>query len=75
MNPLFTVMNGQPNMMQAVQQLKQNPMQMLLQKRLNVPGNLMNNPSAILQHLLSTGQVSQSQINAAYNAAQRLGLK
>lgn len=42
MNPLFTVMNGQPNMMQAVQQLKQNPMQMLLQKRLNVPIEVQN---------------------------------
>lgn len=75
MNPLFSVMGGQPNIMQAVQQLKQNPMAMLLQKRLNVPNNLMNNPNAILQHLISTHQVSQSQINAAYNAAQSLGIK
>lgn len=75
MNPLFSAMNNQPNIMQAAQQLKRNPVQMLLQKKLNVPGNIMNNPSAIIQHLLSTGQISQSQLNSAYSAAQRLGIK
>ena len=51
------------NMMQMLMQLKSNPMAVLGQ-RFNLPQN-MNDPNAILQHLLNTGQVSQSQVNQA----------
>lgn len=53
----------QNNMMQMLMQLKSNPMAVLGQ-RFNLPQN-MNDPNAILQHLLNTGQVSQSQVNQA----------
>ena len=58
------------NIMQMVNQFKANPMQMLLQRRLNVPQNIVNDPNAILNHLLQTGQVSQEQVNRAYQTAQ-----
>ena len=45
------------------QQFRQNPMAMLSQKY-NIPQNL-NDPNEIIQHLLNTGQVSQSQVNQA----------
>jgi hypothetical protein len=35
----------------------------------------MNDPNAIIQHLVQTGQVSQEKVNAAFQQAQRLGLK
>lgn len=45
------------------QRLRQNPLQML-NKRFNIPQNVnLNDPNAILQHLMNTGQVSQNQIN------------
>ena len=47
------------------QQFKQNPMQML-SKRFNIPQNL-NNPNDIVQHLLNTGQVTQTQVNQVMN--------
>lgn len=56
------------NPMQMLAQFKQNPMQFFIQHKLNVPQNLMNDPQAILNHLLQTGQVNQSQVNAAYQA-------
>lgn len=60
------------NIMGMLQQLKANPMQMLLQKRMSVPQGIpMNDPQAILNHLLQTGQVSQQQVNQAYQMAQR----
>lgn len=62
-------MNNMANPMQMLMQFKANPMQFLLQRRLNVPQNLVNDPTAILNHLLSTGQVSQEQVNRAYQAA------
>lgn len=54
------------NMMQMLQSFKANPMQMLMQRRLNVPPNMANDPNAIVNHLLQTGQISQAQLNAAY---------
>ena len=62
-------MNNQ--MLQMLQQLKQNPMQFILQQRLNIPQNIANDPNAILQHLLQTGQVDQTRVNQAYQMAQR----
>lgn len=58
--------NSMNGIMQMLQQFKQNPMQMLLQRRLNVPQNVMNDPNAILNYLVQSGQVSQQQINSAY---------
>ena len=67
-NPLFSA-----NIMQMLQSFKANPMQMLMQRRMNVPQNIANDPNAILQHLVQTGQVSQQQVNNAYQMAQRFG--
>lgn len=51
------------DIMDFYQRFRQNPMQMLNQ-RFNIPQNVdLSDPSAILQHLMSTGQVSQDQIN------------
>ena len=59
------------NIMQIIQQIKANPMAFLAQRRMNIPANIANDPGAILQHLLSTGQVNQSQVNQAYQALQQ----
>lgn len=61
MNPLM--------MMQLVQQLKNNPMSMLSRAGLNVPQGA-NNPQAIIQHLLNSGQITQEQYNQAQMLAQ-----
>lgn len=55
------------NPMQMLQQLQRNPVQMLRQAGLNVPDNL-NDPNAIIQHLMNSGQVSQD----AYNKARQM---
>jgi len=57
------MMNNLNNLMDIYQRLKQNPMQVLSQ-RFNIPQNIdLNNPNAIVQYLLNSGQVSQSQVN------------
>lgn len=64
--------NPMAGIMQMVQQFKSNPMQMLMQRRMNLPqGISMNDPNAILNHLVQSGQVSQQQINQAYQMMQR----
>lgn len=53
------------NLMQMYQSFKQNPMAMLNQ-RFKIPEGL-NEPNDIIQHLLNTNQVSQTQVNNAMN--------
>ena len=72
MNPLFNALGGgQPNMMQMLNQLKANPMQFLAKSKFNIPQNLTNDPNAIINHLVSSGQVSQQAYNRAYNMARQ----
>ena len=45
----------------------QNPMRFFMQRKLNVPQNISNDPQAIFQHLLNTGQMKQSTYNELTN--------
>lgn len=58
------------NPLQMLQALKANPMQFLMQRRMNLPQG-MTDPQAILNHLMQTGQVSQDQVNRAWQMAQQ----
>lgn len=73
-NPLFNAMGGNPmgNMMQMLNQLKQNPVGLLQKAGFNIPANI-NGPQAILQHLTQTGQINQNQLNQAQQMAQMFG--
>lgn len=66
---LFNQLGNQPNMMQMVQQLKANPAQFLMQTKYKIPQNMMNDPNAIINHLVSSGQVSQQQYEKARQMA------
>ena len=58
------------NVMQAfgmLQQIKQNPMGILSQ-RFNIPTDVnVSDPNAILNHLVNSGQVKQSEIDSIKN--------
>lgn len=75
-NPLFGMMNNgiAGNIMHMLPQIKQNPMNVLQHAGLNIPANL-NDPNAILNHLIQSGQVNQNQLDYAQQMAQMLGLK
>lgn len=53
------------NILNLFNNFVQNPIQALLSANLNIPQNIVNNPQAIVQYLLSSGQVSQNQVNQA----------
>ena len=55
-------------MMQAINQLRRNPIQTLRQMGVNVPDNL-TDPNAIIQHLMDSGQVTQQQYDRARQMA------
>lgn len=44
-------------------QFMQNPMQFMMQRKLNIPANMANDPKAIVQHLMNTGQMNQQTFN------------
>lgn len=70
MNPLYQKMN-QNNPLNMVHEIKNNPAQFLATRGVNIP-NGMNNPNDILNHLMSTGKVSQGRYNQAVSMAQML---
>lgn len=73
-NPLYNAMGGGvPDIQQLLAQIKANPAQILAQ-RFNIPQGV-GDPNALLRHLVQSGQVSQAQVNAAYQQAQRMGIK
>lgn len=68
-NPLFNALGGgnANNPMQMLNQLMRNPVQFLASRRLNIPTDISNDPKAIIQHLLNTGQMSQDAYNKYQN--------
>ena len=69
-NPLF-----QNQLLNQFQQFKSNPMSFLVQRNVNIPRNLMNNPEEAVNYLLKNGQMSQEQYNQLSQMASTLGLK
>lgn len=63
---LFDTLGGQTpmNPMQMMMQLRSNPAAVLKQRGMNVPDG-MSDPRQIVQHLISSGQVSNNAIQAA----------
>lgn len=59
-----TAKNQISNPMQALQNLRQNPVEFLRQRGFEIPDG-MNNPNEIIQHLLSSGQINNGRLAQA----------
>lgn len=70
--PGFDPFGSMQGMMSQFQSFMGNPMQFMMQRKLNIPQNLMNNPQAAIQHLMNNGQMSQEQFNQLQQMAQRI---
>ena len=71
MNPLYSQQQMPANNPFAMlNQLKQNPYQLLAQRGFNIPQNLYN-PNDILQYLINTNQVTQQPVNNVMTMLQR----
>ena len=60
------------NFMGQFRGFMQNPMQFMLQKRLNIPQKFANNPQSAIQHLMNNGQMSQEQYNQLQQMARQI---
>jgi hypothetical protein len=49
---------------QAIAKLKSDPVGMLKQAGYNVPDGIANDPNAMIQHLMQSGQVPQNRLQA-----------
>lgn len=63
------------NLAQILNQVKSNPMQFLMQNKLNVPQNIANDPNAIIQHLMNSGKISQADYDRAVQTAKQMRIK
>ena len=68
---IYDRLNGrQPDQMA---QLRQNPIGMARQAGYNIPENLANDPKAMVQHLIQSGQISNPLLQRIMPMIQRLG--
>lgn len=77
MNPLFNEMQGnaQNGIMQQFNQFRQNPVQYLIQRHMNIPPQYMNDPRGAVNYLLQNGQMSNQQFQQLSQIANQMGLK
>lgn len=73
-NSLFSEMQNN-NIMTQFSQFKQNPMQFLTNRKINIPKEYANNPQQAVQYLLNNGQISQESLNGMIQMANRMGIK
>lgn len=73
-NNLFNSMQSN-NIMGEYNRFQQNPMQYLMDKKINIPQEYMNNPQQAVQYLLNNGQMSQETLNQLMQKAKMLGFK
>ena len=52
----------------------QNPLQFLLQRKINIPQEYANNPQGAVQYLMSTGKMSQMTFENLRNQASQMGV-
>ena len=80
-NSLFRELNGgtpvpqmNQNPMAMFQQFRQNPLQFLLSRRINIPQQYMNDPKSAVEYLIRNGQMSQDQFNRLVQMANQMGV-
>lgn len=72
MSRMFDPFGSMQGLMNQFGAFMQNPMQMIMNRGINVPQNMMNNPSSIIQQMMNNGSLNQQQYNMARNIAQRV---
>lgn len=77
MNPLMNtpIGNNQMNNIPAMlNQFRQNPMQFLMQRQINIPKQFENDPRGAVQYLLNNGQMTQDGFNRLQQVASQMGV-
>ena len=62
-------------MMSQFGDFMRNPLQFLMQRRINVPPQYANDPEGAVRYLLSSGQMSQETYQLIRSTAEQMGVK
>lgn len=62
-------------MMSQFSNFMRNPLQFMMQRRINVPPQYANNPEGAVRYLLSSGQMSQETYQLIRSTAEQMGVK
>jgi len=73
-NPLYNE-QAQNGFMSQFNSFMKNPMDYLVQRKINIPQQFMNDPHGAVEYLLNNGQMSQEQLNSLMKRAQQMGIK
>lgn len=68
----FDPFGSMQNMIGQFSGFMANPMQFLMQSKLKIPQEYLNDPNRAIQHLMNTGKLSQSQYDWAVKEAQKI---
>ena len=63
------------NMQEALQKIQSNPQEFFKQAGVNVPQEIVNNPQAIVMHLINTNQVGGPMMQRIKPMIQKMGDK
>lgn len=61
-------------MMSQFNLFRQNPLQFLLQRKINIPHEYANNPQGAVQYLMNSGQMSQQTFENLRERASQMGI-
>lgn len=67
--------NSQPDMQSQFQSFRQNPMQFLAQRNLNIPQQFQNDPRSAVNYLIQNGQMNQGALQKIMGTLQRMGFR
>ena len=73
-NPLFNEQMTR-NLMPQFNSFMKNPMQFLMQRKINIPQQFSNDPHGAIEYMLNNGQMTQQQLNSLTQMAQKMGIK
>ena len=69
----MTMMN--PNIQEALKKLQADPREFMKNAGMNVPDEILNDPKAMVQHLIMTGQVSNPMLQRIMPMIRQMGGK
>ena len=69
---MFDPFGNMQNMVGQFRGFMSNPVQFMVQNRLNIPQQYMNDPNQAIQYMMNSGMLSQEQYDWAVKEAQKI---
>lgn len=77
-NQLYEQLNGhtqQPDIQSQFNVFRQNPIQFLAQRNLNIPAEFQNNPQSAVNYLIQNGVMNSGAMQRVMGTLQRMGFR